>query len=100
MTEQPQDKAPVPAAGKQGPAQPDAQAVAEERVEKLRAQLAEAEAAVPPPPGTVRVRVARPHDSFTVAGVTVGRDFTPVPAGALARLTAAAGAAGVKLEEA
>ena len=95
MTEQPAAALP----GKQ-PAAPSPQDDAADRVEKLRAQLAAAEAAVPPSPGTVRVRVAKPHDSFSVGGVTVGRDFTPVPAGALSQLTAAAADAGVTLEEA
>jgi hypothetical protein len=94
VTEQPQEKAAATAAGK------SAEPSAEEIVEKLRAELAMAEAAVPPPPGTVRLRVVGPHGSVTVAGVTVGRDFTPVPAGVLARLTAAAADAGVVLEEA
>lgn len=91
MTEQPAAAQP---AGKQ--AAPDPQ----ELVEKLRAELAVAEAAVPSPPDTVRVRVRPPHDSFTVGGVTVGPDFTPVPVGALTRLMAAADDAGVTLEEA
>lgn len=92
MTEQPSA---APAPGKQ-PSQPDPA----ERAEKLRAQLAEAEAAVPPPPGTAKVRVEPPHDSFSVGGVTVGRDFTLVPAGALAGLLGAAEAAGVTIKEA
>jgi hypothetical protein len=92
MTEQP-SAAP---SGKQAVQQDTAQ----ERVEKLRAELAAAVAALPPAPGTVRVRVARPHDSFTLGAVTVGPDYTPVPAGALARLNAAAADAGVVLEEA
>lgn len=90
MTEQ-------PAGGKgAAPSQPDPA----ERVGKLRAELAVAEAALPPAPGTVRVRVAPPHDSFSVGGVTVGPDFTPVPAGALAGLLGAAADAGVTIEEA
>jgi hypothetical protein len=95
MTEQPA----TPPAGKSPPASsvPDA---ARERIGKLRAQLLEAEAALPPEPGTVRLRVTGPHDSFTVAGVTVGKDPTPVPAGAVPQLMTAAGDAGVTLEEA
>lgn len=92
MTEQ-------PTAGKQPPA-PPAGDDPRERAAKLRAELAMAEAALPPPPGTVRVRVMPPHDSFTVAGLTVGADFTPVPAGALTGLMSAAGDAGVTLQEA
>lgn len=92
MTEQQQ----APSAAKQPPSQDAAQ----ERVEKLRAELASAEAALPPEPGTVRVRVRPPHDSFTRGAVTVVRDFTPVPAGALAGLLGAAADAGVKIEEA
>lgn len=95
MTEQP---AAAPPAGKQVPA--PAQDTAQERVEKLRAQLAEAEAAVPPPPGTVRLRVTGDHDSFTVGGVTVTKDPTPVPAHALAHLMGAAADAGVSIKEA
>jgi hypothetical protein len=95
MTEQPA----VPPAGKQPPAVPP-QDAARDRIGKLRAQLLEAEAALPPEPGTVRLRVTEPHDSFTVAGVTVGADPTPVPAGAVPRLMTAAGDAGVTLEEA
>jgi hypothetical protein len=93
MTEQPQA---APPAAKQQPSQDAAQ----ERIEKLRAQLAEAEAALPPPPGTVRVRVTGKHDSFTRGAVTVTRDFTPVPAGALPELLSAASGAGVTIEEA
>jgi hypothetical protein len=94
MTEQP-----AAPAGKQQTA-PPSQDAPDERVEKLRAELAAAEAALPPPPGTVRVRVRPPHESLIHAGTFVGRDFTPVPAGALARLSAAAADAGVVLEEA
>ena len=94
MTDQPPERVPQPdrAAGK-APAPQD-------RVEALRAQLAEAEAALPPEPGTIRLRVMPPHDSFTRGAVTVGRDFTPVPAGAVPELTAAADDAGVTLLEA
>jgi len=87
--------APPPAA-KQPAAPPQD---AREQAAALRAQLAEAEAALPPEPGTVRLRVTAPHDSFTVAGVTVGRDPVPVPAGAVPQLMTAAGDAGVTLEE-
>jgi hypothetical protein len=96
MTEQP--VAPPPA-GKQPP-DATAQDDPRERAEKLRAELAMAEAALPVPPGTVRVRVLPPHDTFTLAGVTVGPDFTPVPAGALTGLLSAAADAGVTIEEA
>lgn len=94
MTEQP------PAAAPAGKQQPQADPRARIDIEKLRAELAAAEAALPPPPGTVRVRVMPPHDTFTLAAVTVGRDFTPVPAGALTGLMSAAADAGVTLEEA
>jgi hypothetical protein len=87
-----------PPAAKQ-PATPDKDD-ARERIGKLRAALAMAEAALPSPPGTARVRVKPPHDSFALAGVTVGPDFTPVPAGALTGLMSAAADAGVTLEEA
>lgn len=96
MTEQP---AAVPPVGKLPPA-PSPEDAARERVGKLRAQLAEAQAALPPEPGTVRLRVVRPHDSFTVGGVTVGADLTPVPAGAVPQLMTAAADAGVTIEEA
>jgi hypothetical protein len=94
MTEQPA----VPG-GKQPPVPPPPD-TARDRIGKLRAQLAEAEAALPLPEGTVRVRVAEPHDSFTRGGVTVSREYTPVPAGALTQLMTAAADAGVKIEEA
>jgi len=93
MTEQPA----APAAGKTPAAPQDA---ARERIGKLRAQLTEAEAALPPEPGTVRVRVLPPHDSFTLGSVTVGEDLTAVPVHALSQLMSAAGDAGVTLEEA
>lgn len=85
-------------AGKQPPAAPADAAL--DRIGKLRAELAMAEAALPPVPGTVRVRVMPPHDTFTLGAVTVGPDFTLVPAGALTGLMSAAGDAGVTLEEA
>jgi hypothetical protein len=87
---------PAPAGKPPAAVPPDA---ARERVGKLRAQLAEAEAALPVEPGTVRLRVTEPHDSFSSGGVTVGRDPTPVPAGAVPQLMSAAGDAGVTLEE-
>ena len=93
MTDQPS----APAAGK--PPAPSPQDAARERISKLRAQLIEAEAALPVEPGTVRLKVTGPHDSFTVAGFSVGRDPTPVPAGAVPQLMTAAGDAGVTLEE-
>lgn len=96
MTEQPSVTA-APA-DKQPPAA--AQDDPRERAAKLRAELAMAEAALPLAPGTARVRVMPPHDTFTFAGVTVGPDFTPVPAGALTGLMSAANDAGVTLEEA
>lgn len=92
MTEQP------PAPAKQPAAPP--QDAARERIERLRAQLLEAEAALPAPEGTVRLRVGAPHDSFFAGGITVGRDPTPVPSGAVPQLMTAAADAGVTLEEA
>ena len=97
MTEQPPGSPPI-GAGKQAPAQPPPSP--QERVESLRAELATAEAALPPQPGTARVRVMPPHDSFTLGGVIVGPAFTPVPASALSRLMSAAIDAGVTIEEA
>jgi hypothetical protein len=92
MTEQPA----APPAGKQ---QATAQDATRDRIGKLRAQLLEAEAALPPEPGTVRLKVMPPHDSFTVGGFTVGKDPAPVPAGATERLMSAAADAGVTIEE-
>jgi hypothetical protein len=89
----------APPPGKQPPAAPAPDA-ARERAGKLRAQLAEAEAAIPDEPGTVRLRVTGPHDSFTAGGVSVGTGPTPVPAHAVPQLMTAAGEAGVTLEEA
>jgi hypothetical protein len=93
MTEQP--------AAAQAPAgrQPAPPPSPQDRVAALRAQLAEAEAALPPVPGTARVRVMPPHDSFTVGGVTVGAAPTAVPAAALTRLMSAAADAGVTIKE-
>lgn len=98
MTEQPA----APAAGKPPAPSPQdaARDAARERIGKLRAQLLEAEAALPAEPGTVRLRVTEPHDSFTVGGITVGTDLTSVPAGATERLMSAAADAGVTIEEA
>jgi hypothetical protein len=93
MTEQP-----AAPGGKQPPAVPP-QDAARDRIGKLRAQLLEAEAALPVEPGTVRLKVMPPHDSFTVGGFTVGRDPVPVPASATERLMSAAADAGVTIEE-
>jgi hypothetical protein len=93
VTEQP---ATAPSPGKQPPP-PAAPGDPQDRVDKLRAQLTEAEAALPAEPGTVRLRVMKPHDSFTVAGVTVGKDPTSVPSWAVTRLMSAAAGAGVAL---
>jgi len=98
MTEQPAatapGKPPVP------PSPPDAAVTAaRERVGKLRAQLLEAEAALPQEPGTIRLKVMPPHDTFTVGGFTIGRDPVPVPAAATERLMSAAADSGVTIEE-
>jgi hypothetical protein len=95
MTEQPA----APAAGKPPSPQDAATATARERIGKLRAQLLEAEAALPQDPGTVRLKVMPPHDSFTVGGFTIGKDPVPVPAGATERLMSAAADSGVTIEE-
>jgi hypothetical protein len=87
---------PAPPAVKLPAAPPDPQ----ERVDALRAELTQAQAAIPPSPGTVRLRVLPPHDSFTVAGISVGEDPTEVPAGAVVRLMSAAADAGVTIKEA
>jgi hypothetical protein len=67
------------------------------RVARLRAELAEAEAAAPAQPGTTRVKVEGPHESFTVAGITVGTDFAPVSDSLLTSFMRAAREAGVAL---
>lgn len=98
MTEQPDDRPQAPAVPPGNPpAQP--QPAPEKRVEKLRAELAEAQAAIPPEPGTVRVKTEPPHSGFTVAGVTVSDSWTDVPAGWMPTLTRAAREAGVTLTE-
>lgn len=43
----------------------------------------------------VRMRVEGPHESLTHAGITVGREWTEVPAGLSSALTTAAEDAGV-----
>lgn len=50
---------------------------------------------VPP----VRLKVEGPHDSVTVNGVTVGREFTEVPAHVVADLLTGAESAGVKITQ-
>jgi hypothetical protein len=96
VTEQPA----VTPAKNAGAATPGKEESPGDAVARLRAELAMATAALPPEPGTVRVRVMPPHDSFTVGGVTVGEDPTPVPAHALSQLMTAATDAGVTIEEA
>jgi hypothetical protein len=91
-----QENPPPAPAAKPAPAVPPSP---QQRVDGLRAQLAEAEAALPPVPGTVLLQVMPPHDSFTYGGITVGKDPTRVPAGALTRLMSAAAGARVQIKE-
>jgi hypothetical protein len=97
MTEQ--TAATPPPAKSTGAAAPAKEESPHDLVVRLRAELAMAQAALPQEPGTVRLRVREPHDSFTVGGVTVGADPTPVPVHALTGLMSAAADAGVTLEE-
>ncbi|MGH3300571.1 MAG: hypothetical protein ACRDOK_02615 [Streptosporangiaceae bacterium] len=53
----------------------------------------------PPPAGTVRMRVRPPHSSMHYGGVTVGQDWTDVPASYETRLQTAAQESGVELEQ-
>jgi hypothetical protein len=97
MTDQAAEK---PAAGMTGAkpaAKPPEDPYGEAKL--LRAQAAALEKGIPPEPGTVRLKVAKPHDSFTAGGITVGTDPVPVPAGAVPQLMTAAADAGVTLVE-
>lgn len=67
------------------------------RVDRLRKELSEAEAALPPEPGTVRVRVEKPHSSFSFGVAAVGNEYTPVPNHLVPFLMRAASEAGVTL---
>jgi hypothetical protein len=97
MTEQ--AAASPPPARNAGAAAPAKEESPRDLVARLRAELAMATAALPQEPGTVRLRVTGPHDSFAYGGITVGTDPVPVPAGAVPQLMSAAADAGVTLEE-
>lgn len=73
---------------------------AQERADRLRAELAEVEAELPPPADHELVRVEAPHTSFSFGGsyVEAGR-YTPVHRGNLAGLFEAAANAGVTLTQ-
>lgn len=67
----------------------------------LRAQLA-GKASVPSgpaAPGTIKMRVTGAHESMHHGGVTVGREWTEVPASYESRLYTAAQESGVELEQ-
>lgn len=69
----------------------------EGRVARARAELAEAEAALPHSPDMVRVKVEPPHTEFHFGGVSLYGDYTSVNALHLPNVQQAADAAGVKL---
>jgi hypothetical protein len=69
----------------------------EGRVARARAELAEAEAALPRQPGTVNVKVEPPHSEFHFGGISLYGDYTPVSESMLSHVQQAADAAGVKL---
>lgn len=64
---------------------------------RLRAELSDAEQALPKQPGTVMVKVEEPHSEFHFGGVSLCGDFTPVNALLLPHVQQAADSAGVKL---
>jgi hypothetical protein len=97
MTDQAAEKQPAGTAGAKPVTKPPEDPYGEAKL--LRAQAAALEKGIPPEPGTVRLRVVKPHDSFAYGGITVGTDPVPVPSGAVPQLMAAAGDAGVTLTE-
>ena len=80
-------------AGKSAPEDPAAEAA------RLRAEAAAIEAALPPSPGTVRVRVEAPHAEFWLGGVGVGTEPTEVPEHLVPALMQSASEAGVTLTQ-
>jgi hypothetical protein len=72
-------------------------AVPARSLEEVRAELAALEAAEPAPPGTVKLKVELPHQSMTFGGITVGNDWTAVPAAHVQKIMTAAGDAGVTI---
>jgi hypothetical protein len=79
------------------PAPPPADDSPEARVQRARAELAEAEAALPKQTGMTNVRVEPPHAEFHFGGSSVYSDFGPVNDLLLPHVQQAADAAGVKL---
>lgn len=84
------DEGPVPVAAP-GP-------VPHDRIAELEAELARLRSAAVTE-AHVLLRVLPPHSQFTHAGRTVGADFVPVPSRAAAEMQAAAGYAGVTLDQ-
>ena len=79
---------------------PASQADAEDprdKAARLRREAAEIEATLPAPENTVRVKVEEPHTEFHFGAVSVGTEYTHVPASYLADFQNAAEAAGVTL---
>ena len=68
------------------------------RIAELEAELARLRSAALTE-AHVLLRVLPPHSSFTHAGRTVGTEPTPVPVRAAAEMQAAAGFAGVTLDQ-
>lgn len=90
------------------PAELSSPQAAQARIADLEDQLAKAQAqlaarSAPPPgeatPGTVRLKVEEPHAEMHYGGITVGADWTEVPAAQAAALHQAAADAGVTLTE-
>jgi hypothetical protein len=79
------------------PAPPPADDSPEGRVQRARAELAEAEAALPKQTGVTNVKVEPPHAEFHFGGSSVYSDFGPVNDLLLPHVQQAADAAGVKL---
>lgn len=97
MTDQPETgEAPVP-----GAAPAPAPVPSPSLIGRLERELSEARAAAAAA-GGVMLRIAGrdPVSSITVAGVTVTKDPSPVPAHLAGTLTESASAAGVAIEEA
>jgi hypothetical protein len=72
---------------------------AENAALKAAAEARNAQPAGPAPDGIIRMRVRPPHSSMHHGGVTVGQDWTDVPASYETRLQTAAIESGVELEQ-
>jgi hypothetical protein len=94
QAEQPQADQPEPVEDKLVTEESDA-----EKAARLRAEAAAIELTLPPPPGTVRMKVEDPHASFHFGGTGVGNDWTPVPEALASGLMQAAAEAGVTLTQ-